>query len=128
MIYEGQVCLLDDDISVRTGLSRFLRAAGLGVQSFESCSFLLENENLSSFRCLVMDVRMPGLSIEELVIELDKREIQLPIIIISADDSDDTRLIARKVGAVGFFRKPVDGTALLDAIKWAYDPSKLETK
>ena len=75
-----------------------------------------------------MDVRMPGLSIEELVIELDKREIQLPIIIISADDSDDTRLIARKVGAVGFFRKPVDGTALLDAIKWAYDPSKLETK
>jgi FixJ family two-component response regulator len=118
---------LDDDKSVLNGLSRLLRAAGLQVQSFESCSSLLQNENLSSSRCLVMDVRMPGLSIEELIIELDKRGVNLPIIIISADDNDNTRLLARKIGAVGFFRKPVDGTALLDAIKWVSDPSKLET-
>ena len=83
---------------------------------------------MSAASCLVMDIRMPGLSVEELALELGKRGIHLPIIIISADDNEETRQIARRVGAAGYFRKPVDGTALLDAIQWACSSRKQITK
>ncbi len=62
---------------------------------------------------------MPGLSGEELRAELDSRGKDLPIIVITADDDMETRRQARAMKAVAFFRKPVDGTALLDAIAWA---------
>jgi FixJ family two-component response regulator len=74
-----------------------------------------------------MDLRMPGLSVEDLVSELNNRGMNIPIIIISADDNEKSRQLARKLGAGGFFSKPVDGTALLDAIKWACNTTKLET-
>jgi FixJ family two-component response regulator len=73
--------------------------------------------------CLVLDARMPGLSGEELQEELKARGIDLPIIVVTADDDPETRRKAQKMGAASFFRKPVDGTALLDAIAWAR-PSK----
>jgi FixJ family two-component response regulator len=65
--------------------------------------------------CLVLDARMPGQSGWELLAELAARQIDLPVIVISAE----VRHQAHAMGAVGFFRKPVDGAALLDAIAWA---------
>ena len=62
---------------------------------------------------------MPGLSGEELQAELKALGVHLPIIVVTADDDLETRNRAQKMGAAGFFRKPVDGTALLDAIAWA---------
>jgi two-component system response regulator FixJ len=69
--------------------------------------------------CLVLDARMPGLSGEELQQELKVRGVDLPIIVVTADDDPETCQQALRMRAVAFFRKPVDGTALLDAIRWA---------
>jgi hypothetical protein len=63
---------------------------------------------------------MPGLSVEKLQAELEARSLNLPIIVVTAyNDPETTWRKARKMEAVGFFDKPVDGTALLNAIDWA---------
>jgi FixJ family two-component response regulator len=62
---------------------------------------------------------MPGLSGEELQAKFQTRGVDLPIIVVTADDDAETRRKALRMKAAGFFRKPVDGTALLDAIRWA---------
>ena len=71
--------------------------------------------------CIVLDMRMPGLAGISLQAELVSRGISMPVIIVTADEDADTRHRARQAGAVAFFRKPVDGPALLDAIEWAVD-------
>ena len=65
---------------------------------------------------------MPGISGDELAMELKNCNVNLPIIVVTADDNVDTRRIAQEMNAQGFFRKPVDGTALLDAINWIFRP------
>jgi len=67
----------------------------------------------------VLDARMSGISNEEVLEELKARNIHLPIIVVTGDDDSETRRKAQKMKAAGFFRKPVDGPALLDAINWA---------
>ena len=69
--------------------------------------------------CVVLDVRMPGLAGSSLQTELASRGVSMPVIIVTADEDPETRHRARQAGAVAFFRKPVDGPALLDAIEWA---------
>ena len=61
---------------------------------------------------------MPGLSGKELQAELELRGAHLPIIVVTGNDDPETKREAEKIKAVGFFRKPIDGTALLDAIDW----------
>ena len=102
------VFVLDDDPSARKGLARLLRTAGHEVCAFASANEFLEALGTEVCGCLVLDARMPGPS-----------GIDLPIIVISADDDSETRAQAKKLNAEGFFRKPVDATALLDAIDWA---------
>ena len=114
------VFLVDDDRAARSGLARLLRAAGYPVREFASANEFLDALEPDVSGCvLVLDARMPGLSGEELQAELEARDVDLPIIVVTADDEPETRLAAQKMKAVGFFRKPVDGTALLDAIDWA---------
>ena len=113
------VFVLDDDPSARKGLARLLRTAGHEVCAFASANEFLEALGTEVCGCLVLDARMPGPSGEELRAELLSRGIDLPIIVISADDDSETRAQAKKLNAEGFFRKPVDATALLDAIDWA---------
>ena len=113
-----RVFIVDDDESARRGLARLLRVAGYDVCEFTSASELLGSLDPEMTGCLLLDVRMPGLSGGELLAELKARRIDLPVIVISADDEPEIRRQAHALGAVGFFRKPVDGTALLDAITW----------
>ena len=110
---------MDDDPSARRGLARLLRIAGHDVHDYASANEFLDVLTSKKCECLVLDARMPGLSGEELQAELKARGVHLPIIVVTADDDPETRLKAQKMGAAGFFRKPVDGTALLDAITWA---------
>jgi FixJ family two-component response regulator len=118
----GLVFVVDDDSSARRGLTRLLSAAGYDVHGYASADEFLDDLDPGASGCLILDARMPGLSSEALCTELETRGACLPIIFVTADDDPVTRRRAQKLGAVAFFRKPVDGTALLDAIAWASGP------
>ena len=113
------VYLVDDDLSARNGLARLLRTAGHDVRPFESGSAFLDALGPDATGCIVLDARMPGLSGEALIAELTARGVDLPLIFVTADDDPATKQRAIEMKAAGFFRKPVDGVALLDAIDWA---------
>ena len=74
---------------------------------------------LPALSILVLDIRMPGMSGEKLQAKLKLWGVQVPIIVVTSDDDTAARRRARSLKAAGFFRKPVDGKALLDAIDWA---------
>jgi len=113
------VYVIDDDASVRTALERLMRSARLEVKLFESVRQFLNNADLKRPACVVADVRMPGESSLDLPASLARKGCQLPVIYVTAHDTEETRKLAHEVGAAGYFRKPVDDQALLDAIQWA---------
>jgi FixJ family two-component response regulator len=113
------VFVIDDNSSARNGIARLLRAAGYTVCDYPLASEFLKKINPEVYGCLVLDISMPGLREDELVMELKKRNIDLPIIVLTGDDNLETRRKANNLNAAGFFRKPVDGVALLDAVEWA---------
>jgi FixJ family two-component response regulator len=113
------VFVVDDDPSARNGLARLLRTAGHVVRDFASADEFLESLDPEMRGCLVLDTKMRGISMADLHLELQKHGSRLRVIIVTADDDSETRAQARRMNAEGFFRKPVDATALLDAIAWA---------
>ena len=119
MTNDNCIFLVDDDSSARKGLARLLRAAGYDVRDFASANDFLDALGSETSGCLVLDARMSGISNEEVLEELEARHIHLPIIVVTGDDDSETRRKAQKMKAAGFFRKPIDGPALLDAINWA---------
>ena len=112
------IFLVDDDSSARNGLARFLRKAGHDVRDFSSVHDFLDEFEPDMSGCLVLDAKMPGMAGDEVVAELNKRCLNIPIIVVTGDDDSGTREKAKVMKAAGFFRKPVDGPALLDAINW----------
>ena len=119
MVQPRLVFVVDDDSSARNGLTRLLRTAGHDVRAFASAEEFLDAFDPEIFGCLVLDSRMPGMSGQELQAELAARGVGLPVIVVSADADLDSRREANRMNAAAFFRKPVDGSALLDAIDWA---------
>ena len=119
MTNDNCIFLVDDDSSARKGLARLLHAAGYDVRDFASAKDFLDALGSEASGCLVLDARMSGISNEEVLEELKARNIHLPIIVVTGDDDSETRRKAQKMKAAGFFRKPIDGPALLDAINWA---------
>ena len=118
------IYVIDDDESVRRALERFLRAAGLDAKAFSSAKEFLESGNLGERACLVLDIQMRGLTGLDLQEELASKGIRMPVIAVSALDDAKIRERARELGATAFFRKPVDGQALIDAIRWAMGGAK----
>lgn len=111
--------VIDEDHSARIGLTSLLRIAGYNIREFASVNEFLDVLNPDVSGCIILDATMPCLSGEELFQELKARGIHMPIIVVSCDDGKETRRNATKMKAVGFFRKPIDGSALIDAVKWA---------
>ena len=116
------VYIVDDDDSVRRGLSRLMRSAGLKSQDFCSAEEFLAEVDTEQRGCILLDITMPRLTGFQLQAELKNRKIDLPVIAISARDDGDTRRMALELGARFFFRKPVDDQALLDTIQWVLTP------
>ena len=114
-----QVFVIDDDKSARNGLERLVRAAGYNVSTYSSANEFLATLYPNISGCVILDARMPGMSGEDLVEKLMGLGENLSIIFVTADDDPAIKQKAKKMGAAGFFRKPVDGAALLDAIDWA---------
>ncbi len=123
MSVENKVYVVDDDLSARNGLTRLLRTAGYAVQAFDSANKFLKSLGSEVSGCLVLDIRMPDMSAEELADELKQRNTNLSIIVVSGEDCAELKRKAQEIKAAVFFRKPVDGTALLDAINWSMNPS-----
>jgi len=119
MTPERIVFVLDDDASARLGLTRLLRTGGFDARGFGSAEALLDALDSDVSGCLVLDARMPGLSWGELLAEMEARGARLPVIVVTADDDPAVRRRAEEIKAGAFFRKPVDGTALIDAVRWA---------
>lgn len=113
-----KIYVVDDDDSVRKALGRLLRAAGLNFESFPSGESFLASLGQDARGCVVMDIQMPGLTGHDVQERLRDRRQNIPVIALSAQDDEEARHRARELGAVAFFRKPVDDQALLDAIQW----------
>jgi FixJ family two-component response regulator len=122
------IYLLDDDASARQGLTRLLLAAGYEVNAFASLEEFFKSPLTEKNACLVFDARMLGFSGIDLQHELVEKHVDLPVIFITADDDRETQEKARMVKAAGFFHKPVDGPALLDAITWALETHRLDNE
>jgi len=116
---ESIVYIIDDDESVRKAFARLLRSAGLASEAFPGPEEFLAGERRTENACIIADVRMPGFTGFDLQKELAGRNFRIPVIMVSAGDDVQTREYARTLGAVVFFRKPVDDQALLDAVWWA---------
>lgn len=114
------VFLVDDDPSVRRALTRLIKSAGYRVESFGSArEFLQLGMSRDGPACLVLDVRMPGLSGLELQDELQKKNAILPVIFITGHGDIPTSVKAMKAGAIDFLQKPVKDKDLLKAIEQA---------
>ena len=113
------IYVVDDDASARQALEMLLISANMEVQSFERAEDLLKCMRREDRACLIADIKMKGLDGLELQQKLAESAIKIPVIFLTALDSNETRQQAKQAGAVGYFRKPVDDQALLDTIQWA---------
>jgi FixJ family two-component response regulator len=110
------VYVIDDDESVRRGLTRLLRSAGLNAEAFGTAQAFLDRDLPDRTACLVLDVRLPGLSGLDLQEALARAERIVPIIFITGHGSVPMSVQAMKGGAVDFLQKPFDEDELLGAV------------
>jgi FixJ family two-component response regulator len=115
------VFVIDDDPSVRGAIERLVKAVGLGVATFGSGQEFLESKLPELPSCVVLDVRLPGLSGLELQRQMTERKIQIPIIFITGHGDIPMSVQAMKAGATEFLTKPFRDQDLLDAIGQAIE-------
>jgi FixJ family two-component response regulator len=113
------IAIVDDDESVQSALRDLLDAVGLSTRSFGSAEEFLESGQYRKAACLVVDIRMPGMSGLELQAKLKAERSRVPIIFITAHGDEKMRLQAMRAGAVDFLTKPFDQDVLLDCIRAA---------
>jgi FixJ family two-component response regulator len=117
----GTVYVVDDDVAVRRSFETLMRAVGLKVRTFPSAAEYLAAD-VERPACLVLDIRMPGIDGFELQKRIAGTERDLPVIVITAEEDEAVRLRALEAGAIAFFYKPFDDSALMDAIYRAVEP------
>jgi RNA polymerase sigma factor (sigma-70 family) len=115
------VFVIDDDPSVRSSLKFLISTVGLQVETFESADTFLQRKPPAVPSCLVLDVRLHGLSGLDFQRELSARNFRIPIIFITAHGDIPMSVRAMKAGAVEFLTKPFRDQDLLDAIRIALD-------
>src|SRR3989442_3335833 len=115
------VFVVDDDASVREALEGLLRSAGFAVETFASAQEFLARPASDLPGCLVLDVRLPGLSGLDLQQRMAELNIEMPIVFITGHGDVPTSVRAMKAGAVEFLTKPFGERDLLDAIRQAVD-------
>src|SRR6201988_2533135 len=115
------VFVVDDDMSVREGLGSLIRSAGLWVETFSSAQKFLDSPRSGVASCLVLDVRLRGLSGLDLQKRMAEANIEIPIIFITGYGDIPMTVQAIKAGAVEFLTKPFRNQELLDAIQQALE-------
>jgi FixJ family two-component response regulator len=124
---DASVYIIDDDPSVRTGLTRIVKAAGINAESFESAGDFLISGKYKEHGCILLDVHMPEMTGPELQEKLIEAGSSMPIIFLSAHSDVPTTAKTMKKGAVDFLEKPVDQEDLMAAIQNSLEQD-LETR
>jgi len=118
---ETTVFVVDDDVAMRRSLENLIRSVGLRVEAFASAQEFLSSKREDVPGCLVLDVRLPGLSGLDLQKRLAEVDIEIPIIFITGHGDIPMTVQAMKAGAVEFLAKPFRDQDLLDAIQQALE-------
>jgi FixJ family two-component response regulator len=118
---DATVFVIDDDQSIREAIRSLIRSVGIRVETFASAQEFMASKRPDAPSCLVLDVRMPGLSGLDLQRELSEAGISIPIIFITGHGDIPMSVRAMKAGAVEFLTKPFRDQDLLDAITQAID-------
>jgi two-component system response regulator FixJ len=118
------VLIVDDDADVRDSLRALLESAGHSVREFDNAKKVLADPNLSQGSCLIADIRMPDMDGLQLQEELNRRQIGLPVIVVTGHGDVPLAVRAMKAGAVDFLEKPFDGEIMLDTVRRALALSK----
>jgi FixJ family two-component response regulator len=113
------IFIIDDDTSVRRALGRVMTHGGMDWEAYDSAESFLATAHPEAGGCIVTDMTMPGMSGLDLKKQLNATRHLLPVVFLTAHDSEETRAAARAAGATAYFRKPVDIQALLDAVRRA---------
>jgi two-component system, LuxR family, response regulator FixJ len=116
---ESTVFIVDDDKAIRDGIRLLVKSVGLSARSFADAREFLDHYHASEPGCLVLDVRMPGMSGIELHEEMIRRQINLPVIFLTGHGDLPMGVRAMKAGAADFIEKPPSGQSLLAAIQTA---------
>ncbi len=111
--------IIDDEPELRTAYSRLARSARMRAKTFASVREFLEGNPAAENACVICDIGLSGTSGIELPTLLDQPGSHIPVIFVTSEDTESVRERASRAGAAGYFRKPVDSQALLDAIAWA---------
>jgi len=125
---DSMVFVVDDDTSVRESLSSLFRSVGLRVELFSSAQAFLKHQRPNAPACLVLDVRLPGLSGLELQRDLAARGNSIPIVFITGHGDISMGVRAMKQGAVEFLTKPYRDQDLLDAVQQALERDRVALK
>jgi FixJ family two-component response regulator len=115
------VFIVDDDASMRQALARLFRSVDLEAEAFGSTADMLRHEFPDAPSCLVLDVRLPGLSGLDFQAELTKAQIKIPIIFMTGHGDVPMSVKAMKAGAVDFLTKPFRDQDMLDAVGLAIE-------
>ena len=119
------VFVIDDDVSVREAIKGTLKSVGLRAETFESPQDFLRHTLPSGPSCLVLDVRLPGLSGLDFQQELTRASIEIPIVFITGYGDIPMTVRAMKAGAVEFLTKPFRDQDLLDAVQLAIEHDRV---
>jgi FixJ family two-component response regulator len=120
------VFVIDDDASVRGAIGSLIRSVGLRVEAFASVPEFLAHKRTGTTSCLILDVRLPGVSGLEFQSELAKANAEIPIIFITGHGDIPMTVKAMKAGAVEFLTKPFRDQDLLDAIQVALERARIK--
>lgn len=112
------IYLIDDDKSVRRAFEIFLKSAGFEYKSFESADDFLTVNRTDGNDLMVLDLNLPGMSGLELLKKFKQEGTHLPVIVVTAFDDPGSRELCKQYSVKAFLRKPVDGEALLDIIRY----------
>lgn len=121
MANERTVCIVDDDKGVRTSLAALLRTVGLEVEMYGSGPEFLEAWTAGRCGCLVVDVRMPGMSGLQLQTRLAEQRVTLPVIIITGHADVPMAVSAMRAGAMDFIEKPFRDETIINSIQRALE-------
>jgi FixJ family two-component response regulator len=115
------IFIIDDDASMRRALSYLLQSAGYKVETYSSAEKFLRRENYDGVGCIILDVRMPGLSGMDLQEKLMRSDYRMPIIFLTGHGELSMGVQAMKKGAIDFLTKPCDDEQLLGAVHSAIE-------